>query len=401
MKVLKIWDAEYPWDVRAEKVCKALTARGHEVHMVARNRDRRPVVESLPETTVHRLRPWPLPRSLDAALQFPAFMSPRWLLHTVSAARTVSPAIVLVRDLPLAPMAVAVGRLLDIPVVLDMAENYPAMMRAIWDHGRQRWTDWVVRNPRVVAAVERWVLRHVDHTVVVVEESAERLEDLGVSRDRITTVLNTPARDRLTSGGIDDRSVRGDRPLVLVYLGLMELPRGVQVALDAVGILKGQGVEVKLELIGAGRDLGLLQVQASEQGLSGADVRFHGFLPYQDALRVVATADVGLVPHIANESWNTTIPNKLFDYMSLGLPVITSDARPAARIVRESQGGVVYRSTDPGDLARAIREFLSADQRVAAGRAGRAAIESRYNWARDGELMVSLLERIADSRCRS
>ena len=47
MNILKVWDGEYPWDVRTEKVCRALTSRGHSVHMVARNRDGRVLREKL------------------------------------------------------------------------------------------------------------------------------------------------------------------------------------------------------------------------------------------------------------------------------------------------------------------------------------------------------------------
>ncbi len=355
MRVLKIWDAEYPWDVRAEKVCQVLTAHGHEVHLVVRNRDRRDRVEKLPEATVHRLRPWPLlGRRVDAVLQFPAFLNPRWIAHILGTGRAVSPDILLVRDLPLAPLAIQVARWLRVPVVLDMAENYPAMIQAIWDHGRQKWIDWLVRNPRAVAAVERWVVPRVDHTLVVVEESAERLRHLGVEADRITTVLNTPSLER-QEARLQSRPFRkASEPLRLAYLGLMELPRGVQVVLDGVKLLKDRGVAVCLDLVGDGRDLHALRDWAAELELMPEDVQFHGYLPYRQALRVVASADIGLVPHIANDSWNSTIPNKLFDYMSMGLPVVTSDAKPAARIVRESGSGAVYRSEDPADLARAI-----------------------------------------------
>ena len=37
MRICKIWDADYPWDVRVEKVARSLTEAGHEVHLVARN----------------------------------------------------------------------------------------------------------------------------------------------------------------------------------------------------------------------------------------------------------------------------------------------------------------------------------------------------------------------------
>ena len=75
LRVLKVADGEYPWDVRVEKVSRALTEMGHDVHMVARNRDRRALREELEEASMHRMRPWTwLGRAMDAASQFPAFM---------------------------------------------------------------------------------------------------------------------------------------------------------------------------------------------------------------------------------------------------------------------------------------------------------------------------------------
>src|SRR6476659_2304991 len=197
VRICKIWDADYPWDVRTSKVCRSLTAAGHEVHLVARNKARQPVHEVLPEAVIHRLNPWPIGRTLSAATMFPAFFNPRWLHAIHDTARRIDADLILVRDLPLAPTAIAVGKLLGVPVVMDMAENYPAMMRSLYDNRVHRPWDFLVRNPRAASAVERWVLRHIDHVVVVVQESRDRLVELGYPRDRITVVSNTPPLARL------------------------------------------------------------------------------------------------------------------------------------------------------------------------------------------------------------
>lgn len=390
LRVLKVWDAEYPWDVRAEKVMRTLTEAGHTVDLVARNRTGQPLLEKLPEATVHRMKPWNgLGRRLDHASQFPAFFNPRWvrLMHRVG--RETRTDLILVRDLPLAPTAIWVGKRLGVPVVLDMAENYGAMMRDLWTSGTRGPFDWAVRNPTLVEAVERWVLRGIDHVVVVVEESGERLRELGLPEDRITVVVNTPWPDRIprtlesTSGG--------DDTLRLVYLGLLEAPRGVATVLDAVARLRDEGRAVSLDIVGGGRGADDLHRAADELRLSDR-VRFHGVLPYEEALGVVKSADVGLVPHHALESWNTTIPNKLFDYMSNGLAVVTSDAKPAARIVREVGCGEVFRSEDGADLARALRSVADPAARAAMSERGRAAVLDRFNWGVDGTRLLGALE---------
>lgn len=394
MRILKVWDSEYPWDVRTEKVCRALTDLGHDVHMVARNRKGRPLREELAECTVHRMAPWRLLGGhLDAASQFPAFFNPRWtrLMMRVGQAHSVD--LIMVRDLPLALPAIRVGRRLRVPVVLDMAENYPAMIKDLWTTGTTRFGDVLVRNPGAVEWVEERVLRRIDHVLVVVEESRDRLLSLGVPSDRVTVVSNTPSLARVeeyASLGASLRAegrggpgaeARGEGPggLRLVYLGLMEEARGVEKVIEALGLLQGSGLAFRLDLIGDGRSLEVFRERTQALGLSSS-VRFHGFVPYQDALRQVARADVGLIPHFANESWETTIPNKLFDYMSLGLPVVASDVTPVRRVLEETGAGRTFRDRDAEDLAGVLAELAAAPELRDMGEAGRRAVRDRYNW---------------------
>lgn len=402
--VLKIWDAEYPWDVRTEKVCQALTGAGYAVHMVARNRDGRVLEETLPECMVHRLAPWrALGARVDAASQFPAFFNPRWTARMREVGRRQQAQVVLVRDLPLAPAAIKVAKELRLPVVLDMAENYPAMIRDLWTTGATRLGDRLVRNPKMVEAVESWVLPRLDHCVVVVEESRDRLIKLGVPADRVTVVSNTPAQARIDEyAALRDAatSQHVNTPLRLTYLGLMEEARGVRLVLDAVALLVREGVVVALDLIGDGRARKALESHATALGLDPTRVRFFGHIPYRDALKTVAEADVGLIPHYANESWETTIPNKLFDYMSLGLSVISSDVTPVVRVLGETGAGVTFRDRNAADLARVLRSLDRASAR-AQGARGRQAVRNRYHWERDAEQLVAVMDGVIASRNRS
>lgn len=391
MRIIYLWDADYPWDVRTEKVCSALTRAGHEVHIVARNRTAKPVRERLPEGEVHRLHPWRWAgRRLDALLSFPAFFSPRWVRRLREVATKVDADLIIVRDLPLCPTAIHVARGLDLPVVLDMAENYAAMMREIWDAGRQRPWDVLVRNPKIVAAVERWCLPRLDAVIVVIEESGHRLERLGVPASRITVVSNTPPRARAEAPLARSNDKSG--PVEIVYLGLLELPRGVGELLDAAAMCVDAGAAIHLTIVGDGRDGEILRQRASALRLGDA-VRFTGRLAHSDALAAVAAADIGVVPHHADEAWNTTIPNKLFDYMAAGLAVISSDAEPAARVLRQAGGGVVFRSGDAESLRAAITTLLDPDVRDRMAQAGREAVRTRFNWEHDTAALLDLVRR--------
>jgi hypothetical protein len=71
------------------------------------------------------------------------------------------------------------------------------MMRAIWESERDQLLDHVIRNPLLVTEVEDYCIRHVDHIVVLVEESAHRLLDKRVPSSRLTVIsIARPARAR-------------------------------------------------------------------------------------------------------------------------------------------------------------------------------------------------------------
>jgi glycosyltransferase involved in cell wall biosynthesis len=402
LRALYVRQADYPWDVRVEKVCRSLVDHGVEVHIAARNQAWGPTLEPLAEGVVHRLDPWrPLGRQLDGLAQFPAFFSPRWLAHLARVTSRVRPDVIIVRDVPLGPTAVWVGRRYGVPVILDMAENYPALMADIWSAGRRRVTDTLVRNPRLVSAVESYTARRVDRVVVVVEENAERVARLGVPSERIDVVSNTPPRARaLHPRRTSRRSLDGR--LEVVFLGILEIPRGLNEAIEAVRLLRDSGTAVRLTVVGTGRDAAVFRRRASELGLTDHDVVFTGYVPrHEDALDLVASSDVGLVPFHATEQWQTSIPNKLFDYMAAGLTVVTSDTAPCARIVGETGAGVVFRAGDARALADSLRATTNPQLRRAAGEAGRRAILDRYNWERDADVFRQAIEAVVRPRARS
>ena len=393
----KVWDADYPWDVRVEKICRSL-GREHEVHLVSRNLRRRSKFERYDGLHIHRLPvvPW-LPDRLNAAMNFPAFFNPLWIRAILQTVRRCEARVLLVRDLPLALTSLLVGRLCRIPVVLDLAENYPAMIQDVWDSGRALIGDRLVRNPRLVRLVERIAVRHADHILVVVEESRERLLELGVPSSKMTVVMNTPELDRreegvLEGGGGFEPRRRDD--LLLVYLGLLEVPRGLGTAILAMREVRRQLPRARLLVIGSGRDEGFFREQARAAGVAEC-VEFRGWVPYAEALAHLSRCDVGLVPHHVTESWQTTIPNKLFDYMSLGKAVIVSNARPTERIVTQERCGLVFPDRDATALAEAIVALRDPSVREKCGRRGREAVHRRYNWEADEPRLLGAIRHVA------
>jgi hypothetical protein len=77
MKILYIWDADYPWDIRVEKICSSLDQHGHEIHIIARNLRKWNQYECIGGLHVHRIKAFENEK-LNYIASFPAFFSPLW-----------------------------------------------------------------------------------------------------------------------------------------------------------------------------------------------------------------------------------------------------------------------------------------------------------------------------------
>lgn len=400
MNICKIWDADYPWDIRVEKVVDSLVAAGHKVDLVCRNQARLPRVETRGKFTIRRLPSIPpVFGQMHALCNFPFPVNPFWIHAIAQTLQVAQVDLILVRDLPLALTAAILGKLYRIPVVFDMAEHYPAMLEDRLRYTPTGFFGRLARHPGTARLVERWVLRLVDHIIVVVEESRDRLVQAGCQAEHISIVGNSPRVDLWESRFAPPLRGNQDGRLNMVYLGNLDGIRGLDVVIQAMRLLKDDGFLAHVTVIGDGPKLDALRQTAQEMGL-GDQAEFVGRLALNDekamarVKHIMTSSHIGLIPHYATEACNTTVPNKLFDYMVMGLPVIVSDMKPSARIVLHEQCGEVFKDRDPRDLARAIRALEDPEVRRKKGVNGQAAIRRQYNWDYDAKILVESLEAV-------
>jgi glycosyltransferase involved in cell wall biosynthesis len=185
--------------------------------------------------------------------------------------------------------------------------------------------------------------------------------------------------------------------LELVYLGNLDANRGVDVAIRAVDYLRRIGCSVRMNVIGDGYCIERLRNLVNALKL-GDRIAIPGRLPFAEVKAIVTQAHVGIIPHYVTESWNSTIPNKLFDFMSMGKAVIVSNARPAERVVREENCGLVFNDREPESLADAIVKLSDTHVRKALGKRGREAILRKYNWNLEEQTLLGAIESVVRGR---
>ncbi len=116
----------------------------------------------------------------------------------------------------------------------------------------------------------------------------------------------------------------------------------------------------------------------------------------------VASADVGVMPNEPrNLNERLSTPNKLFESIAAGLPVVSSDFPERRRIILEDPDGplgAVCDPTDPAALGRVIRSIIDLDPPARADLRRRcaAAARERWNWEAEARALVEAYARIAE-----
>jgi glycosyltransferase involved in cell wall biosynthesis len=178
-----------------------------------------------------------------------------------------------------------------------------------------------------------------------------------------------------------------------VYVGALTRARGALDLIETGRLLTGSGVT--LHVVGhadAETEGPLAQAHAS-----GA-ITWHGFLPNDEALAMVdgATAGLSLLHDEAN--YRHSKPTKVIEYMSHGVPVVTTPTPPARALVDDAGCGVVVPFEDPAAAADAVLLLArDAGRRRALGSAGHEAALRDHDWRRDGDRFVAQLRDWARS----
>lgn len=390
MRIVGIFAQDYPWDVRVEKILGGLARGGHEIHLICKNVSRRPLVEPVDGVVCHRVLPPQVPASLQALIGMPAFFNPFWTHALRSLIRDYNPHLVIVRDLPLALMAVRVAAANGIPCLVDMAENHPEMWREVCRNDPLRLPSMIAKNPSVAEMLERRVAAEADHIFVVVEEMKEHLVAIGADSDQISVVSNTP--EDIPEYPTNVRP-EPHESLNIVFTGFITNRRGLDQVIRALCLLDDLHPSPRLHLAGTGPHVRNLQRLANRLGVA-KHLAWHGWLDHSMLGALITQCDIGVVPHPKNGHTDHTIPNKIFDYMAYCRPVLVSNARPMVRVVEETGCGLVFEDGCVEHLAAQLRRLACPKLREELGANGRRAVIERFNWARDMATVEAIVKKM-------
>jgi glycosyltransferase involved in cell wall biosynthesis len=266
-------------------------------------------------------------------------------------------------------------------VIYDIHEDVPKDV-----FSKQYLPGWT--RPLIAWLVERlevFVAKRFSALITVTPSIAERFRPLN---SRTVIVHNYPYQKEIL-GAVEETPWQ-DRRQSVAYVGLLSANRGICEMVSAMSLLP-EGLPATLELAGPG-NCGK-EVLSERPGWER--VHHYGWLDQPSTFRVLHGVRAGLVLFHPEPNHVEAMPQKIFEYMGAGLPVIASDFPLWRRILGDVACGIFVDPLDPRSIAKAIQYVLTHPREAEEmGRRGQAAVRERYNWESQADTLVNLYSEI-------
>ncbi|MFB9732784.1 glycosyltransferase, partial [Ornithinimicrobium kibberense] len=265
----------------------------------------------------------------------------------------------------------------------------------LWRRRNTRQDRWLA--PAVDALVETVGTRLAAGVITVSPSIATWLQDHYHLAQTPTLVRNIPTARPTPApaeGRLRELAGLGPEARVVSYTGSITTGRGLEETVDALALLDD---DVHLVLLGYGAPqyVDRLLRRARTEGVAD---RMHlvGSVPSAQVPQTLADADVAVVyVRPICLSYLYSLPNKLFESIHAGLPIVAADLPDTAEVVRRHGVGEVFDARTPADLAAAIRTVLADPGHY---RQAAVAAARDLTWEREAARMVALYDRVLTGR---
>ncbi len=374
-----ILERDFPPDDRPEKEALSLIKAGYEVHLLCFTWQNRPRYENYKGIHITR---FPISKKvykkLSAAYLVQPFYRALWKRQMERFVSENRIEVIHMHDLPMTDIAHELAARHGCRVVCDQHEY---------------WSNWIVNTGhynrglgKVVKALSDWKhyerenLSKADLVITVTEPlRALYLEEVGLASEKVIVVPNTPSRDIFRRENVNPEIVEKYKNyFVLFYAGAMDVLRGLDMIIDALPEIEKKVPHVRLVLAGRfSKGFDPLAL-ARERGVEHL-VEFVGWLNVEQLPSYIAAARVGVfTPPATRDEINNTIATKIYQYLAMGKPILTSEARMMHDFVTKNDLGCTVNHGDVrGCAAAIIRLAENYEQRCAEIARNAAALINR------------------------
>jgi glycosyltransferase involved in cell wall biosynthesis len=359
-------------DQRVHRGAATLAALGHQVTLIGRELPNSPPMSNRPYT-VKRFRLW-----FTGGPLFYAAYNTRLLFFLLGNKADV----LLANDLDTLFANRLAKAFKRIPLVYDSHEYFTGVPELTSRPFIQK--TW--------KAIERWCLPVADKMMTVNDSIASMYEN--EYHKKVAVVRNVPLGGPVHFSQIEKNALRKslglpeDQKMVVIQGAGINIQRGAEEAVEAMQYING----VRLLVIGGGDVMDQLQQLVVRYQLQDK-VIFRSRMPFPELMKHTASADLGLtIDKDTNLNYRFSLPNKLFDYIRAGIPVLASRLPEVEKIVAGYDIGAFIDNHDPKHIADRISALLRDEQALARWKKNGELAARELNWDREQEKFIAVFD---------
>jgi glycosyltransferase involved in cell wall biosynthesis len=236
----------------------------------------------------------------------------------------------------------------------------------------------------LLSIVENSFYGRFDH--IIAATPSIKAKFLAINSNTID-INNFPLLDDFTSD-----TTWENRAYEICFVGGISKIRGIIPLIDALDLTDN----CTLNLVGKFGDSNLKREVEKRKGWE--KVNEFGFLDRKQVNNVLNTSRAGIVTFLSVPNHTDAQPNKMFEYMSAGLPVIASNFKLWRQIIEKNQCGICVDPENPSEIANAIKYLLSNHVlSKQMGLNGRQAVEEIYNWKVEEKKLFDTYQQLLDT----
>jgi len=283
------------------------------------------------------------------------------------------------------PACYIAARLRGKPFIVDTPELI------LTDPSYARWS-----RLRILASQ---LIKHlVSHCAGYITASPLYLQELGklYGAKDVMLIRNVPPFKAVTKcNRFHKRLGLGPHVRIALYQGNLQPNRGLHLLIQATPFLEK---DIVIVMMGEGytETPALLQSHIASEGVADR-VKILPPVPYEELLHWTASADIGLtlLPSDYSLSIRKCLPNKFFEYLMAGLPVLSSELDAIVEVIKTYDVGKVVLSLAPQDVGAAINAMLADHDSLARMSANALAVaHQEFNWEKESQKLLHLYEAI-------
>ncbi|MCS7232279.1 MAG: glycosyltransferase family 4 protein, partial [Elusimicrobiota bacterium] len=229
--------------------------------------------------------------------------------------------------------------------------------------------------------IESLCLRFLDF-IIIAEDSYKKLYP---NNNRVLSIRNFPILNYLNE--MDNLLTQDcvNKDIDVIYVGGISIIRGIFELLNVANILR----DLNFVFIGSISDTLLDKITNFVNMFQLVNVKFLGEVSHRNVYRLICKAKIGVAILHPRANYIESLPTKLFEYMSVGLPVVASNFPLWKDIVEGNECGICVDPLNPKEIANAIKYILDhPDEARKMGENGRKAVLEKYNWEKESEKLL-------------